>query len=46
MPHSLASHCRSQDLVSAHMAEVYGADVSKDTISRITDKILAGMTAR
>ncbi len=30
--------------VSAHMAEVYGADVSKDTISRITDKILAEMS--
>lgn len=26
--------------VSAHMAEVYGADVSRDTISRITDRIL------
>ncbi len=26
--------------VQAHMAEVYGADVSKDTISRITDRIL------
>jgi putative transposase len=30
--------------VSAHMAEVYGADVSMDTISRITDKILAEMS--
>lgn len=30
--------------VSAHMAEVYGTDVSKDTISRITDKILAEMS--
>ncbi|HDH26351.1 MAG TPA: IS256 family transposase [Actinobacteria bacterium] len=30
--------------VSAHMAEVYGADVSKDTISRITDKIFAEMS--
>ena len=26
--------------VAAHMAEVYGADVSKDTISRITDRVL------
>jgi transposase-like protein len=26
--------------VQAHMAEVYGADVSRDTISRITDRIL------
>ena len=29
--------------VQAHMAEVYGADVSRDTISRITDRILAEM---
>lgn len=29
--------------VSAHMAEVYGADVSKDTISRITDRVLDEM---
>jgi len=29
--------------VSAHMAEVYGADVSKDTISRVTDRILPEM---
>lgn len=26
--------------VQAHMAEVYGADVSRDTISRITDRIV------
>jgi len=30
--------------VAAHMAEVYGADVSKDTISRITDRVLAEMS--
>jgi len=30
--------------VQAHMAEVYGADVSRDTISRITDRILEEMT--
>ena len=30
--------------VSAHMAEVYGAEVSKDTISRITDRILEEMS--
>jgi len=29
--------------VSAHMAEVYGAEVSKDTISRITDRVLGEM---
>lgn len=30
--------------VSAHLAEVYGARVSRDTISRITDRVLEGMT--
>ena len=30
--------------VAAHFAEVYGARVSKDTISRITDKVVAEMT--
>jgi len=29
--------------VSAHLAEVYGAEVSKDTISKITDRVLEGM---
>jgi putative transposase len=31
--------------VSAHLAEVYGASVSKDTISTITDRVLEGMGA-
>ncbi len=29
--------------VSAHLAEVYGAEVSKDTVSRITDRVLESM---
>lgn len=29
--------------ISAHLAEVYGADVSRQTISTITDKVLDGM---
>jgi transposase-like protein len=29
--------------ISAHFADVYGANVSKDTISRITDKVLEEM---
>ena len=29
--------------VSAHLAEVYGAEVSRDTISGITDRVLAEM---
>ncbi len=31
--------------ISAHFAEVYGASVSKDTVSRITDKVLEDMQA-
>ena len=31
--------------IAAHFAEVYGASVSKDTISRITDKIVEEMQA-
>ena len=29
--------------VQAHLAEVYGAEVSRDTISAITDRVLEGM---
>jgi putative transposase len=29
--------------ISAHFAEIYGASVSKDTVSRITDKVVAEM---
>lgn len=30
--------------IAAHFAEVYGATVSKDTISRITDKVVGEMS--
>ena len=30
--------------VSAHLAEIYGAQVSGDTISRITERVLEGMS--
>jgi putative transposase len=30
--------------ISAHFAEIYGASVSKETISRITDKVVAEMS--
>jgi transposase-like protein len=30
--------------ICAHFAEVYGARVSKETISRITDKVIEKMT--
>src|SRR4051812_10408147 len=31
--------------ISAHFAEIYGASVSRETISRITDKVIEEMTA-
>lgn len=31
--------------ISAHFAHIYGAEVSKDTISRITDRVVEEMTA-
>jgi transposase-like protein len=31
--------------ICAHLAQVYGAQVSKQTISTITDRVLEGMTA-
>jgi transposase-like protein len=31
--------------ISAHFAEVYGASVSKETVSKITDQVLEEMTA-
>jgi putative transposase len=30
--------------IAAHFADIYGATVSKDTISRITEKVIAEMT--
>lgn len=29
---------------SAHLAEIYGVEVSRQTISTITDKVVEGMT--
>jgi putative transposase len=31
--------------ISAHLGEVYGAEVSKDTVTRITDRVIEEMTA-
>ncbi len=31
--------------ISAHFADIYGAQASKDTISRITDRVVEEMTA-
>jgi putative transposase len=30
--------------ISAHFADIYGASVSKETVSRIIDKVMAEMT--
>ena len=35
-----AADCEGAAAVAAHFDEVYGAMVSKDTISRITDKVI------
>jgi putative transposase len=41
---SLTARGLTTGKIAAHFNEVYGAKVSKDTISRITDKVLAEMT--
>jgi hypothetical protein len=40
---SLAAKGLTTGEVQAHLAEVYGAQVSRQTISTITDKVLEGM---
>lgn len=40
---SLAAKGLTTGEVQAHLAEVYGADVSRQTVSAITDKVLEGM---
>ena len=40
---SLSARGLTHGDISAHLAEVYGAQVSKTTISTITDKVLEGM---
>ena len=39
-----ASYRRTTGEISAHFAEIYGASVSKETVSRIADKVVAEMT--
>jgi putative transposase len=41
---SLSAKGLTHGEISAHLAEVYGAEVSKQTISTITDKVIEGMT--
>src|SRR6185437_3546676 len=40
---SLSARGLTHGEISAHLAEVYGAQVSKTTISTITDKVIEGM---
>ncbi|WP_435280159.1 IS256 family transposase, partial [Streptomyces sp. 1222.5] len=40
---SLSAKGLTHGEISAHLAEVYGADVSKGTISTITDSVMEGM---
>ena len=41
---SLSAKGLTHGEISAHLAEIYGAKVSKETITRITDRVLEGMT--
>jgi putative transposase len=42
---SLSAKGLTHGEISAHLAEIYGAQVSKQTISAITDRVLEGMVA-
>jgi putative transposase len=42
---SLSAKGLTHGEISVHLAEIYGAEVSKQTISTITDRVLEGMTA-
>ncbi|WP_432104175.1 IS256 family transposase [Streptomyces sp. bgisy091] len=41
---SLSAKGLTHGEISAHLAEVYGAEISKSTISTITDSVMAGMS--
>lgn len=41
---SLSARGMTHGDIAAHLADTYGSDVSKTTISTITDKVLDGMT--
>ena len=41
---SLSAKGLTHGEICAHLAEIYGAKVSKETITRITDRVLEGMT--
>jgi putative transposase len=41
---SLSAKGLTHGEICAHLAEIYGAEVSKETITRITDRVLEGMS--
>lgn len=41
---SLSAKGLTHGEISAHLAEIYGAEVSKQTISTLTDRVMQGMT--
>jgi putative transposase len=41
---SLSAKGLTHGEICAHLAEIYGAKVSKETITRITDRVMEGMT--
>ena len=41
---SLSAKGLTHGEISAHLAEIYGTSVSKETISRITDRVIEGMS--
>ena len=43
---SLSAKGLTHGEIAAHLAEVYGTEVSKQTISTITDKVMDGMAER
>ena len=42
---SLSAKGLTHGEISAHVAEIYGADISKQTITAITDRVMEGMAA-
>jgi transposase-like protein len=42
---SLSAKGLTHGEISAHLAEIYGAKVSKETVTRITDNVIEGMVA-
>jgi transposase-like protein len=41
---SLSAKGLTHGEICAHMAEIYGAEMSKETVTRITDRVIEGMT--